>query len=237
MSVQDKTSPLSVELRDVVHIYEADGSTITALDHVSVVVEPGEMLSIIGPSGSGKSTILSLLAGIVRPTSGTLHIGEHDITQLSERQLLPIRARELGFIAQGPARTLLPYESALNNIAFARLAAGRRPAAVKPEILLERVGLLALAKQPAARMSGGEQQRLAVAVALTNAPALLLADEPTSQLDDFHRDSVMDALHFANTELGMTVVVVTHDDAVAEASSRRLEIRDGKIVDDRRMRW
>lgn len=227
---------LSVELRDVTQIYEGDETVVTALQDVTALIDPGEMVSIIGPSGSGKSTILSLLGRIVRPTSGTLSIGGRDITGLSEREFLPIRAKDIGYIAQGPARTLLPYESAFGNLAFARKAGSGHRSEVTAQLLLEKVGLLPIAHQPAARMSGGEQQRLAVAVGLINSPGLLLADEPTSQLDDFHRDAILEVLHWANTELDMTVLAVTHDEAVAESSSRRIEIRDGRIVTDKRRR-
>lgn len=228
---------LSVQLRDVTQIYRGDESVITALDKVSLTVEPGEMLSVVGPSGSGKSTILSLLAGIVRPSSGGLRIGDVEITELSERELLPIRARDIGYVAQGPSRTLLAYESAVNNIRFAQLADKSAPDKPKPMELLQQVGLSALAGQSAGRMSGGEQQRLAVAVALANGPGLLLADEPTSQLDDHHRDGVLETLRRINDELGVTLIVVTHDEDVAESSTRRVEIRDGRIVGDRVLRW
>jgi putative ABC transport system ATP-binding protein len=213
------------------HLYALEGREVVALQGVDFVVEGGEMVALLGPSGSGKSTMLAILGGLERPSAGRVLFGGVDITRLAEAQLTLLRRRQLGFVWQVPARNLLPYASAWDNLELpmllAGLPSGRRRR--RGRVLLEAVGLERSASLPIRALSGGEQQRLAVAVALANNPPLLLADEPTSQLDRANVDRVVDLLHEAREDLGTTVVLVTHDGAVAARMDRTVTIRDGRV--------
>jgi ABC-type lipoprotein export system ATPase subunit len=223
---------------DVEQTYHVDGEDVTALDGVHLEIAASEKVALFGPSGSGKSTLTSLLAGLRRPTRGRVLIGDDDITEMSERALLRFRGRLVGIVLQNPARSLLPYGTAVDNIDFARRALPRaaRRRLAKPVELLRQLGLAELADQRVARMSGGEQQRLSTAVAMATAPELLLADEPTSQLDGPNRDLVVELFNRVGAEFGTTMVVVTHDPAVADALQRRVSLSEGRVVDDGRMR-
>jgi ABC-type lipoprotein export system ATPase subunit len=189
------------------------------------------MVALLGPSGSGKSTMLAILGGLERPSAGRVVLDGIDVSRLSEAQLTMLRRRRLGFVWQGAARNLLPHASALENVdlpmVLAGLPAGRRRRRAK--VLLDAVDLGAQRDKPIRALSGGEQQRLAVAVALANNPPLLLADEPTSQLDRANVRRVVELLKEARDDLGTTVVVVTHDAEVAAAMDRTVTIRDGRI--------
>ena len=215
-------------------IYHVDGADVTALSEVNVRIEAGETVALFGPSGSGKSTLVSLLAGLRRPTFGRIRVGEAELTQLSERQVLQLRGRQIGIVVQNPSRSLLAYGTAEDNILFARRALVRRARRqlAPPITLLRQLGLQELAGQAAGRLSGGEQQRLSVAVAMSVTPRLLLADEPTSQLDGFNRDLVVDLITRVNAEFGTTVAVVTHDPVVADATDRRITLAGGRVVHD-----
>jgi putative ABC transport system ATP-binding protein len=213
------------------HLYLRSGKEVVALQGVDFGVDWCEMVALLGPSGSGKSTMLSVLGGLERPTAGRVMLDGVDVTRLSEAQLTMLRRRRLGFVWQGPARNLLASASAARNLELPMLLAGlpgsrrRRRVAV----LLEAVGLTEAAGKPIRALSGGEQQRLAVAVALANNPPLLLADEPTSQLDRASVDRVVGLLKEAREDLGTTVVLVTHDAEVAAAMDRTVTIRDGRV--------
>jgi len=226
------TAGLPVACLGLVHIYRLEGNDVVALRGVDLDIDGGSRVALVGPSGSGKSTVLGLLAGLLRPSAGRLRIGEHDVGRMSERELLGLRATDVGVVLQNPGRNLLPYSTPLGNVAFAqRMAArgrrnGRLPA---PLELLDRLGLAPVARQPVLSLSGGEQQRLALAVGLAHRPGLLLADEPTSQLDLEARRQVLDLLRHANEDLGTTVVVVTHDPDVGEGMGRTVTIRDGRV--------
>jgi putative ABC transport system ATP-binding protein len=224
---------LSVACQDLHHVYHLDGEEIIALDHVDLAVRAGESVALLGPSGSGKSTLLTLLAGLLRPTSGRLYIGGEDITRMSERELLVMRAQRVGVVVQGPARNLLPYGTAEDNIVFAQRAVrgSRRADLPSPGELLDDLELGDLAGQVVGRLSGGEAQRLALAVALSSAPGLLLADEPTSQLDRPNRDRVVEMLRLVTSRFGTTLVAVTHDADVAAALGRTVTIVGGRADD------
>lgn len=221
----------AVRAEGLVHIHRLEETEVVALRSVDLVVDEGETVALLGPSGSGKSTLLTLLAGLQRPTAGSLVVRGRNMSRLSERELLSFRAREVGIVLQDPRRNLLPYATCAGNLAFAQRPT-RHASAVKRRRrheLLEAIGLGDRAGTPASALSGGEQQRLAVAVAVANGPQLLLADEPTSQLDaDASRD-IVDLLRTANDELGVTVVLVTHDAEVGQALSRTVTIRDGRV--------
>ncbi len=228
-------SGLAVRAERLRHVYAVDGRDVLALDEVSLDVSPGETVALLGPSGSGKSTLLMLLAGLQKPTAGRLQVGPHEVHRMTERQLLAMRASDVGVVLQVPGRNLLPYAGAVANVRFAQLAARRHApvsALLDPVALLSRLGLGSVSGQPARSLSGGEQQRLALAVGLANGPGLLLADEPTSQLDMANRDQVLELLRSANAEFATTLVVVTHDPAVGAALGRTVSLRDGQVRSD-----
>ena len=213
------------------HLYLLEGREVVALQGVDFGVDWGEMVALLGPSGSGKSTMLAILGGLERPSAGRVLLDGIDVSRLSEAQLTMLRRRRLGFIWQGPARNLLLHASAWENLdlpmVLAGLPAGRRRR--RAEVLLDAVDLGGQRDKPIRALSGGEQQRLAVAVALANNPPLLLADEPTSQLDRANVRRVVELLKEAREDLGTTVVVVTHDAEVAAAMDRTVTIRDGRV--------
>ncbi len=226
-------SGLGVQCDRLRHVYEVDGAEVVALHDVDLTVRAGESVALLGPSGSGKSTLLTLLAGLLRPTSGRLFVGGDDTTRMSERELLDLRAQRIGVVVQGPGRNLLPYATAKDNVRFAQRAVRgfRREDLPDPVELLESLGLGALVDQPAGRMSGGEQQRLSVALAMASAPGLLLADEPTSQLDRASRDRVIEMLQTITGQFGTTLIAVTHDADVARTLGRIVTIVEGRADD------
>ena len=222
---------VGVHLEGVVHLYHLPETEVVALRGVDLDVDPGEMVALLGPSGSGKSTVLSLVAGILRPSAGRILVGPHELNRLGARQVAELRGRMVGVVLQEPVRNLLPYSTALDNVEFARAACPRAlrkslPAAAR---LLDSLGVGALSHQVCGRLSGGEQQRVAIAVAVAAAPALLLADEPTSQLDAESRAAVVSLLRDVRERVGSTVMMVTHDAAVAAALPRTVTIRDGRV--------
>ena len=221
-----------VRLDGVVHIYtDAGGTDVVALRGVDLEVAPGERVALLGPSGAGKSTLLSLLGGTTRASAGTVELDGVDLRSLSESQLARLRAGGVGTVLQGPWRNLIPYATPAQNVAFAQRAVPRRVrrGLERPAELLGALGLSALADSPLPGLSGGERQRVAVAVALANGPGLLLADEPTSQLDPAGRTQVLDLVDAASERWGTTVVVVTHDPEVAARWPRTVTIRDGRV--------
>jgi len=215
-----------VECDNVVHIYSADEEEVVALRGADLTIAEGESVSLLGPSGAGKSTLLWLLAGLLRPSAGTVRVLGADLGRMTTRALARMRAESVGVVLQSPPRNLLPYATAAENVAFGRRS---RRGHVPTGELLDAVGIADAAHRRAGALSGGEQQRLAVAVALAGRPRLLLADEPTSQLDRASGDRVVDLLRWANIEYGSTLVVVTHDAAVSEAFARTVTIRDGRV--------
>ncbi|MEO6700208.1 MAG: ATP-binding cassette domain-containing protein [Jatrophihabitantaceae bacterium] len=225
---------LAIHCQNLTHVYELDGQQLTALDNVEFAVSAGESVALLGPSGSGKSTLLTLLAGLLRPTSGQIFLGADDISVMSQSELLRLRGQRVGVVVQNPSRNLLPYGTAEQNIIFAQkaLRGYRRADLQPPDELLDRLGLGELSGQRVSAMSGGEQQRLSVAVGMAGSPGLLLADEPTSQLDTGNRDRVVELLGRITESFGTTVVVVTHDPDVAAALGRTVTITEGR-ADDR----
>jgi putative ABC transport system ATP-binding protein len=237
MSIAATKTGEAIRCVDVQHCYRLDGEIVTALHPLNLSVTAGRSAALVGPSGSGKSTLMTLLAGLQRPTAGHILVGDIDIATLSEPELLRVRAERLGTVVQNPSRNLLPYADAEANIRFAQRGArsyGRHDL-VEPAVLLSRLGLSALAGVRADRLSGGERQRLSLAVGMAAGPSVLLADEPTSQLDGANRDRVVDLLHRVNTEFGATVLVVTHDHAVADSFDETIAIDAGRVRQE--MRW
>ena len=224
---------IAVQCVEVGQTYHLDGEAVVALADVNIEIDAGESVALFGPSGSGKSTLTALLAGLRRPTTGEVWIGDDELGTLSERELLRIRGRKIGVVVQNPSRSLLPYGTAEDNIRFAQRATSpeRRRELPRPHELLERLGLAHLAGQRAGRLSGGEQQRLSIAVAMAGMPRLLLADEPTSQLDIHNRDLVVELMTMVTREFGTTLIVVTHDPVVADALHRRITLAEGRVAD------
>jgi len=231
MSTRMHGADLAVRCVNVVHVYGAAGAEVVALRGVDLEVRRGETLAVLGPSGSGKSTLLWLLAGLIRPTAGQLFVAGELLGDRDEGALAGLRARRVGVLMQNPSRNVLPYGTALDNVMFAQSPARRRWAVKRKRALelLETVGLAGLEGSRAGALSGGEQQRLAMAVAVANGPELLLADEPTSQLDGETAKIVVELMRATSADLGTTVVVVTHDENVAAAMDRTVTIRDGRI--------
>jgi len=223
---------LSVRCRGLVHLYRTfDGHDVVALQGVDVAIEAGERVAFLGPSGSGKSTLLTLFGGVQRPSAGQIFLGDDEISRMSEKALSRIRARRVSTMLQGASRNLLSYATARQNLGFAKLAMpsrDRRQARDDTE-LLTRMGLQGQANQVVATMSGGQRQRLALACAVVSNPALLLADEPTSQLSHQDRDEVLDLIHSLGDEFGTTILVVTHQPEVAQTFPRTISMLGGRV--------
>ncbi|MER6011623.1 ABC transporter ATP-binding protein [Streptomyces bluensis] len=204
---------------------------VTALHDVSLTVEQGELLGIVGPSASGKSTLLNIMGTLDRPTSGTVEIGGQDVAELSDRRLSALRGRQLGFIFQQfhLAEGLSAAENVATGLLYAGVPRGKRRALALQA--LERVGLAHRSRHLPHQLSGGERQRVAIARALVNRPVLVLADEPTGALDTANGVAVLDLLTRLNHE-GTTIAVITHDRDIAAQLPRRVEIRDGRLLSD-----
>ena len=220
-----------VRFRHVYKIYRIADTGVVALGGVDFDIREGEFLAVVGPSGSGKSTILNLIGGLDRATAGSVDVEGRDLGRLDEDALTEYRRDRVGFVWQGTARNLVPYLSVLENVRLPSTARGSRfPGGARaPMELLEVVGLADRAKHRPGQLSGGEQQRVAVAVALSNVPKILLADEPTAELDSESSARVLDAFHSVNQEFGVTVVMVTHDLIAARRAGRQMRLRDGQL--------
>ncbi len=225
----------AVVLTGVKRAFQSGGEVVNALDDVSVVVAAGETVAISGPSGSGKTTLLNLIAGLDRPSAGTVTVLGQDLGALKERDLTAFRARSLGIVFQDPH--LLPGLTALENVIAARLPWARRRV-LEPDArkLLIAVGLGSRMNHPPARLSGGERQRVGIARALLGQPRLLLADEPTGNLDAGSTEELIALLNELQTDLRLTLVIATHDPAVAAMADRVVQLRGGHVVDERLQR-
>ncbi|RLC87708.1 MAG: macrolide ABC transporter ATP-binding protein [Chloroflexi bacterium] len=222
---------LLIRTLDLHRDFQMGHVTVHALDGVSLTVEEGEFLGVMGPSGSGKSTLLHLLGGLDRPTAGHIWVRGQDITALDENELAAYRRQEVGFVFQ--AFNLISTMTALQNVEFPMLFA-RVPPAQRRErarYLLETVGLTDRMGHKPTELSGGEQQRVAIARALANDPAIILADEPTGNLDSRTGAEVMEALARLNREQGRTIIVVSHDPAVVAFAGQCIHLLDGRIAD------
>jgi ABC-type lipoprotein export system ATPase subunit len=214
----------------LVRIYSGEGIEVQALQGLDLLIAERELTALIGAAGSGKSTLVNILAGLDTPTAGTVWVADHNLGAMTARERLAYRRSVVGFIWQQTSRNLLPYLTARQNVLLPlRLGStGRRERRQRADFLLHTLGIAHCADRTPDRMSGGEQQRAAIATALANQPKLLLADEPTGELDSSTAQDVFAALRTANTELGVTMLVVTHDPAVSSQVRRTIAIRDGK---------
>ena len=225
-------SGVAVEAVDVSRSYQLDGVAVDALRGVSLRIDAGEYVAIVGPSGSGKSTLMHLLGALDRPTSGALGIGGRDVAAMSDVELARLRNSTIGFVFQ--SFQLLTRTSALDNVGLPLVYRGVRRAQRRERAAeaLDAVGLAHRVNHRPGQLSGGEQQRVAIARALVGEPALLLADEPTGNLDSRSGADVMAVLGRLNEQRGVAVVVVTHDPEVAVLAGRRIGMRDGLLDSD-----
>ena len=220
-----------IELQGVSKTVSSGGRPLTILHPVELTVADGQSLAIVGPSGSGKSTLLGLVAGLDAPTTGRVVIDGVDITALDEDELARLRGQKIGFVFQ--FFHLIPSLTAFENVLVPMELAGRRDAAARARALLDEVGLAERGHHYPTQLSGGEQQRVALARALANEPRVLLADEPTGNLDSANGQHVVEMLFDINRGRGTTLVLVTHDLELAGLADVRVSLRDGRIVDRR----
>jgi len=215
---------------DVIKIYKTAELEVVALRGLDLTVQRGEFIAIIGASGSGKSTLLNILAGVDSPSAGRVRVGDHDLLHMRPHQVVAYRRHQVGLVWQQLERNLIPYLSAWQNVETPLIIAGWARGARQRRIteLLETVGMADRAKHLPSALSGGEQQRLAIAVALAPRPALLLADEPTGELDTLSVRAIFDLLRSLRGQFGTTIIVVTHDLAIASQVDRVVAIRDGR---------
>ena len=223
-------SPFAARAERVRKVYGSGDHALTALDDVSVGFNAGEFTAIMGPSGSGKSTLLHMLAGLDRPTSGAVYLGDTEITSLGDKALTLLRRDKIGFIFQ--SFNLLPTMTAAENIVLPMRIAGRKPDQAWVDKIVETVGLSQRLKHRPTELSGGQQQRVAAARALASRPQIVFADEPTGALDSTSGAELLAFLRQAVDELGQTVVMVTHDANAAAYADRVVFLADGRIVDE-----
>ena len=207
---------------------------VQALQGLDITVNNGEMLGVVGASGSGKSTLLNVLGGLDRPTGGRAFVGKHNLGTLSESELDAYRLTEVGFVWQHGTRNLIPYLTAMENVELPLTLSGQVGKASRARALelLELVGLTERMNHRLEELSGGEQQRIAISIALANKPSLLLADEPTGELDTVTAQTIYDLLRDLNKRLGLTMVIVSHDPGIARHVDRVVAVRDGKLASE-----
>jgi putative ABC transport system ATP-binding protein len=218
-------------LDNVSRVFRVGGSEVRAVNGIDLQIDHGEFVAVQGPSGSGKSTLLQLLGALDKPTSGSLTFDGRELTDMGDGDLTKVRSRDIGFIFQG--FNLIPTLTAEENVEVAMVPLGldRGKRRARGVDLLEQVGLATRAKHLPSKLSGGEQQRVAIARALANEPRVLLADEPTGNLDSATADEVVAILAKLSAERAVTVIIVTHAEEVAVRANRRLRMRDGRLLD------
>ena len=220
-----------IDCDNLVKIYKVADLEVVALQGLELAIDQGEMIALVGPSGSGKSTLMNILGGLDTPSAGHVMVGEHDLLEMSRKQQVNYRRNVVGFVWQQTARNLLPYLTAQENVelpmTFTRIKPQERRE--RAADLLTQVGLAERLDFRPQQLSGGEQQRVALAVALANQPQLLIADEPTGEVDSEAAAGIFDTMRHLNEAFGVTIVIVTHDPDVAQRVNRVVGIRDGRV--------
>jgi putative ABC transport system ATP-binding protein len=228
MATQQAPTQPDILCLDLVRIFAVQGIEVQALQGLNLRIERGELVALVGASGSGKSTLLSILSGLDSPTAGSAVVAGADLPSMTARQRVEYQRHTVGFVWQQTSRNLLPYLSASENIALSMAVAGTTGRSERISELLDLLAIGDLRDRRPAELSGGQQQRVAIAVALANSPHVLLADEPTGELDEATSVEVLQAMERVNTELGVTTLIVTHDPTVSEHVRRTVQIRDGR---------
>lgn len=226
--MQDEERAKMIECENMVKIYKTKDLEVVALQGLDLVVEAGELMAIIGNSGSGKSTLLNMLGGLDKPSAGKLLVDGRDLLKFNDSQLIKYKRDTVGFIWQNNARNLIPYLTAQENVEIPMTLTGKENKRNRTLQLLDLVGLLNRRNNKLSQLSGGEQQRVAIAIALANNPRLLLADEPTGSVDSRTAAAVLDVFRELTLTLGVTVVIVTHDRQISHKVDRVVAIRDGR---------
>ncbi len=231
------TDDVMILCENLVKIYKTKDTEVLALQGLELSVKKGEFIAIIGSSGSGKSTFLNMIGGLDRPSAGKLYVDGKDLFKLNEKEYVQYKQETVGFVWQNNARNLFPYLTAIENVMLPMLFTNNKEDKRKRALsLLEMVGMGHRINSKLNQLSGGEQQRIAIAIALANNPKLLLADEPTGSVDQRTSDQILEVFRKLNTELGTTIVIVTHDVNLAQKVNRVIMIRDGKTSSERVIR-
>ena len=223
-----------LKIENLTKVYGSGENAVTALDHISFSVEQGEFISIIGPSGSGKSTLLHILGGVDKPTSGHVYVEGTDVFSLNENNLAIFRRRQVGLIYQ--FYNLIPILNVKENISLPVLLDGKEPDEKYLQELIETLGLENRVNHLPNELSGGQQQRVSIGRALIYHPSLLLADEPTGNLDSKSSHEIMELLEISNKRYGQTIIMITHDENLAMHADRIITIEDGKIIRDEKVK-
>ncbi len=217
-----------VQCENLVKIYKTTDVEVMALQGLDLTVERGELMGIVGASGSGKSTLLNMLGALDKPSAGSLYVDGKDLLKFDEEDLIKYKRETVGFVWQNNARNLIPYLTAIQNVEMPLLLSGHKNRHERATELLEMVGLGARKNSLLGQLSGGEQQRVAIAIALSNNPSLLLADEPTGAVDTKTAAMVLDVFRNLNRQMGVTIIIVTHDTNLSKSIDRVVAIRDGR---------
>jgi putative ABC transport system ATP-binding protein len=223
------SQPARIRLEDVVKHYRTGAGVVRAVDGISLELEPGSSVAVTGPSGCGKSTLLGLIGGLETPTRGRVVLGEQEISELPERERARVRREEIGFLFQSD--DLLPFLTAAENVALQLALHGEQGGGERGLQLLASLGLAGQADKLPDQLSGGQRQRVGMARALVHRPGVILADEPTGELDRAASEAVVDLLLAAQRETGLTLVVVTHDAELAGRMDRTVRLRDGRLAE------
>lgn len=226
--MSDAEKKKMIECENLIKIYKTADIEVVALQGLDLTVEEGELMAIIGNSGSGKSTLLNMIGGLDRPTAGKLFVDGKDLFKLTEKQMIIYKRETVGFVWQNNARNLIPYLTAKENVELAQSLAPKHPSKRNPIELLDMVNMTHRKNNVLNQLSGGEQQRVAIAIALANNPRMLLADEPTGSVDTKTSNLILDLFRELNHSLGLTIVIVTHDRLMSKKVDRVVAIRDGR---------